>query len=181
MGDGGLCEVLVDERCELRHGSDAEDLFSILETWEECMTGVPGGGGAAASAFSHNCPVVAGGARPATGNSRRRSSVADEAKGGGAPVQKRQKGMAPSAAVDDDGAMKMPHIAVERNRRKQMNEHLGVLRSLMPCFYVKRVSYLGLLVSNFHTRVSYMPFHVYLAPLVLAIISRRPSKVQCHM
>ncbi|KAL9240517.1 hypothetical protein vseg_014725 [Gypsophila vaccaria] len=33
---------------------------------------------------------------------------------------------------------KMSHIAVERNRRKQMNEHLNVLRSLMPCFYVKR-------------------------------------------
>ncbi|KAF8116816.1 hypothetical protein N665_0014s0078 [Sinapis alba] len=33
---------------------------------------------------------------------------------------------------------KMSHVTVERNRRKQMNEHLTVLRSLMPCFYVKR-------------------------------------------
>ncbi|XP_051122742.1 transcription factor SPEECHLESS-like isoform X2 [Andrographis paniculata] len=33
---------------------------------------------------------------------------------------------------------RMSHITVERNRRKQMNEHLAVLRSLMPCFYVKR-------------------------------------------
>ncbi|KAL2931432.1 Transcription factor SPEECHLESS [Bienertia sinuspersici] len=33
---------------------------------------------------------------------------------------------------------KTSHITVERNRRKQMNEHLSVLRSLMPCFYVKR-------------------------------------------
>ncbi|CAA2994701.1 transcription factor MUTE [Olea europaea subsp. europaea] len=32
----------------------------------------------------------------------------------------------------------MSHIAVERNRRRQMNEHLKVLRSLTPCFYVKR-------------------------------------------
>ncbi|OVA02964.1 Myc-type [Macleaya cordata] len=32
----------------------------------------------------------------------------------------------------------MAHIAVERNRRKLMNEHLKVLRSLTPCFYVKR-------------------------------------------
>lgn len=32
------------------------------------------------------------------------------------------------------------HITVERNRRKQMNHHLSVLRSLMPSFYVKRVS-----------------------------------------
>ncbi|KAE8717530.1 Transcription factor bHLH94 [Hibiscus syriacus] len=33
---------------------------------------------------------------------------------------------------------RMNHIAVERNRRKQMNEHLGVLRSLMPQSYVQR-------------------------------------------
>lgn len=34
---------------------------------------------------------------------------------------------------------RMTHIAVERNRRKQMNEHLAVLRSLMPESYVQRV------------------------------------------
>ncbi|KAL6191116.1 hypothetical protein ACLB2K_037508 [Fragaria x ananassa] len=32
----------------------------------------------------------------------------------------------------------MSHITVERNRRKQMNEHLKVLRTLTPCFYIKR-------------------------------------------
>ncbi|KAJ0036026.1 transcription factor MUTE [Pistacia vera] len=32
----------------------------------------------------------------------------------------------------------MSHIAVERNRRRQMNDHLKVLRSLTPCFYIKR-------------------------------------------
>ncbi|CAK9158072.1 unnamed protein product [Ilex paraguariensis] len=32
----------------------------------------------------------------------------------------------------------MSHIAVERNRRRQMNEHLRVLRSLTPSFYIKR-------------------------------------------
>ncbi|KAL8151717.1 hypothetical protein V2J09_021525 [Rumex salicifolius] len=32
----------------------------------------------------------------------------------------------------------MTHIAVERNRRKQMNEHLRVLRTLMPSSYVQR-------------------------------------------
>lgn len=42
-------------------------------------------------------------------------------------------------AASSDGQGKVSHIAVERNRRKQMNEHLTVLRSLMPCFYVKRV------------------------------------------
>lgn len=34
---------------------------------------------------------------------------------------------------------RMTHIAVERNRRKQMNDYLSVLRSLMPASYVQRV------------------------------------------
>ncbi|CAN1267640.1 Transcription factor SPEECHLESS [Linum perenne] len=40
--------------------------------------------------------------------------------------------------VDGGGGDRMTHITVERNRRKQMNEHLAALRSLMPSFYVKR-------------------------------------------
>ncbi|KAL5718935.1 hypothetical protein ACHQM5_011786 [Ranunculus cassubicifolius] len=43
-----------------------------------------------------------------------------------------------SEEVGQDGQQRMMHITVERNRRKQMNEHLGVLRTLMPPFYVKR-------------------------------------------
>nr|WAK86072.1 transcription factor bHLH26 [Nothapodytes nimmoniana] len=39
---------------------------------------------------------------------------------------------------EDAEAQRMTHIAVERNRRKQMNEHLAVLRSLMPESYVQR-------------------------------------------
>lgn len=35
---------------------------------------------------------------------------------------------------------RMTHIAVERNRRKQMNEYLSILRSIMPSSYVQRVS-----------------------------------------
>ncbi|KAJ6888059.1 transcription factor SPEECHLESS-like [Populus alba x Populus x berolinensis] len=61
------------------------------------------------------------------------------------PKSKRQKISASAAAtassdqeVNPDGQQRMSHITVERNRRKQMNEHLSVLRSLMPCFYVKR-------------------------------------------
>ncbi|KAJ7959288.1 Transcription factor [Quillaja saponaria] len=40
--------------------------------------------------------------------------------------------------ANPDGQQRISHITVERNRRKQMNEHLSVLRSLMPNFYVKR-------------------------------------------
>lgn len=35
---------------------------------------------------------------------------------------------------------RMTHIAVERNRRKLMNEYLTVLRSIMPPGYVQRVN-----------------------------------------
>jgi len=68
-----------------------------------------------------------------------------EAEGEDQPKRKKAK----TASVDEaetkaaggegDGSNRMSHITVERNRRKQMNEHLNVLRSLMPCFYVKRV------------------------------------------
>ncbi|CAL0302281.1 unnamed protein product [Lupinus luteus] len=39
---------------------------------------------------------------------------------------------------EDIENQRMTHIAVERNRRKQMNEYLSVLRSLMPQSYVQR-------------------------------------------
>ncbi|GAB4826279.1 hypothetical protein Ancab_009144 [Ancistrocladus abbreviatus] len=57
------------------------------------------------------------------------------------PKSKRQKTMVHEGNEKNnsaDGQQRMSHITVERNRRKQMNEHLSVLRSLMPCFYVKR-------------------------------------------
>lgn len=37
-------------------------------------------------------------------------------------------------------SQRMTHIVVERNRRKQMNEYLAAVRSLMPASYVQRVS-----------------------------------------
>jgi Helix-loop-helix DNA-binding domain len=36
---------------------------------------------------------------------------------------------------------RMTHIAVERNRRRLMNEYLAVLRSLMPASYAQRVRF----------------------------------------
>lgn len=42
---------------------------------------------------------------------------------------------------EDMENQRMTHIAVERNRRKQMNEYLAVLRSLMPPSYVQRVTH----------------------------------------
>lgn len=45
---------------------------------------------------------------------------------------------------------RMTHIAVERNRRKQMNHYLSLLRSLMPESYVQRV----------RTSISYVPMFI---------------------
>lgn len=53
--------------------------------------------------------------------------------------RKRTRSVKTSEEVE---SQRMTHIAVERNRRKQMNEHLRVLRSLMPSSYVQRVCYL---------------------------------------
>lgn len=45
-----------------------------------------------------------------------------------------------SEETNQEGQHRISHITVERNRRKQMNDRLSVLRSLMPGFHVKRVS-----------------------------------------
>lgn len=47
-------------------------------------------------------------------------------------------------------SQRMTHIAVERNRRRQMNEHLRVLRSLMPGSYVQRVISFSFLAKFVH-------------------------------
>ncbi|KAG8369676.1 hypothetical protein BUALT_Bualt14G0038600 [Buddleja alternifolia] len=49
--------------------------------------------------------------------------------------KKRPRSLKTSEEVE---SQRMTHIAVERNRRKQMNEHLRVLRTLMPSSYVQR-------------------------------------------
>ncbi|CAI8584978.1 unnamed protein product [Vicia faba] len=56
----------------------------------------------------------------------------DDPKSGGDHSSGREK------FVGGNSEERITHIAVERNRRKQMNEYLVVLRSLMPRSYVKR-------------------------------------------
>lgn len=57
------------------------------------------------------------------------------------PLQQRRKRRRTRSNknVEDIENQRMTHIAVERNRRKQMNEYLAVLRSLMPSSYAQRV------------------------------------------
>uniref|UniRef100_A0A1J3DFJ7 Transcription factor FAMA n=1 Tax=Noccaea caerulescens TaxID=107243 RepID=A0A1J3DFJ7_NOCCA len=53
-------------------------------------------------------------------------------------VKSKRKRARTSKTSEEVESQRMTHIAVERNRRKQMNEHLRVLRSLMPGSYVQR-------------------------------------------
>ncbi|XP_057963390.1 transcription factor bHLH96-like [Malania oleifera] len=53
----------------------------------------------------------------------------------GRPKRRRLKSRKNKEDIENQ---RMTHIAVERNRRKQMNEYLSVLRSLMPDSYVQR-------------------------------------------
>ncbi|PNY06758.1 transcription factor bHLH96-like protein [Trifolium pratense] len=56
-------------------------------------------------------------------------------------VQRKKRRRKPRVCKNKEEAetQRITHITVERNRRKQMNEHLAVLRSLMPESYVQRV------------------------------------------
>lgn len=62
--------------------------------------------------------------------------------------QRRKRRRKPKSSKNKEEAetQRMTHIAVERNRRRQMNEHLSVLRSLMPDCYIQRV-YLHILFN----------------------------------
>lgn len=55
-----------------------------------------------------------------------------------AKKNKRKRGRT-SKTSEEVERQRMTHIAVERNRRMQMNQHLQILRSLMPNSYVQRV------------------------------------------
>ncbi|KAK8914442.1 Transcription factor SPEECHLESS [Platanthera zijinensis] len=131
-----------------------ENLFSILETLQDINGDVLPFSMFEEPIFSpnliddHRTVVMRTTSRDSNGlNTRgsRRCETDEEEEDGGAGASRRKKmkfaAEADGAAAEEgqDGQPKVSHIAVERNRRKQMNEHLVVLRSLMPCFYVKRV------------------------------------------
>lgn len=58
--------------------------------------------------------------------------------------------------TEEAETQRMTHIAVERNRRKQMNEHLAVLRSIMPESYVQRVHFHEFLLFYYKCVILYV-------------------------
>ncbi|KAL5744772.1 hypothetical protein ACOSP7_027639 [Xanthoceras sorbifolium] len=150
MGDG-----LSDFFEESELGED--DLFAIFESLDSVTEFPPFTVVAPAPPLDENAAVMSsyqeekarlvGSHRKSTASSTRallQESETDQLET--SPKRKRQKIAAAAAAAvssldepnNSDGQQRISHITVERNRRKQMNEHLSVLRSLMPCFYVKR-------------------------------------------
>lgn len=67
--------------------------------------------------------------------------------------RKKRKRTRPTKNKEEVENQRMTHIAVERNRRRQMNDHLNSLRSLMPPSYVQRV------ITN--SKISNFPFRVF--------------------
>ncbi|NP_001265931.1 Hop-interacting protein THI018 [Solanum lycopersicum] len=76
--------------------------------------------------------------RPESSREKNNLSVAAQSGGGGGGRKKRRRRPKICKNKEEAENQRMTHIAVERNRRKQMNEHLSVLRSLMPESYVQR-------------------------------------------
>lgn len=60
--------------------------------------------------------------------------------------RRKRKRTRPAKNKEEVESQRMTHIAVERNRRRQMNDHLNVLRSLMPTSYIQRVT----LINSFY-------------------------------
>ncbi|WVZ99756.1 hypothetical protein U9M48_045011 [Paspalum notatum var. saurae] len=113
---------------------------------------LPGvGGGGAAGQLPHHADdhddhegsgkTTAGGVSESTtlvqqadGGRAEKPGGGDQGKSGGGR-RKRPRTVKTSEEVE---SQRMTHIAVERNRRRQMNEYLRILRSLMPGSYVQR-------------------------------------------
>nr|VDD22837.1 unnamed protein product [Brassica oleracea] len=73
---------------------------------------------------------------PLYGSALDQHPPSDVAAGGGR--RKRRRKTKSSKNKEEIENQRMTHIAVERNRRKQMNDYLAVLRSLMPPSYAQR-------------------------------------------
>ena len=86
---------------------------------------------------------------PASAHQQQQQAAVEEAPAGEAQaatttstttrVRKRRRRARSCKSREETETQRMTHIAVERNRRRQMNEYLTALRSIMPETYVQRV------------------------------------------
>ncbi|TMW94729.1 hypothetical protein EJD97_009880 [Solanum chilense] len=130
-GDQNLSDLFDDSEC---------DIFGILEALEGGGGGGGGGNSGITSKFHNNTNN-----QTTTITTTTTTTTSDEITGLVSEEGRKrklisQKSTGSSATLQEEETIenKISHITVERNRRKQMNEHLSVLRTLMPCFYAKR-------------------------------------------
>uniref|UniRef100_A0A0D3GBE1 BHLH domain-containing protein n=1 Tax=Oryza barthii TaxID=65489 RepID=A0A0D3GBE1_9ORYZ len=107
-----------------------------------------GGGDAATTTTTATSSVAAEGSKQTVdaGGVSESTTLVQQADGGGGRAEKageqgksgRRKRPRTVKTSEEVESQRMTHIAVERNRRRQMNEYLRVLRSLMPGSYVQR-------------------------------------------
>ncbi|KAI3441870.1 BHLH domain-containing protein [Psidium guajava] len=125
------------------HDSSASNFFDS----HHHLTQQPHQEQAAAAAAAGSCSLQANSNNgsppppaPPPQNRRARSGERRAASLGAAAQGRKKRKRRPRVCKNKEEAetQRMTHIAVERNRRKQMNEHLAVLRSLMPEYYVQR-------------------------------------------
>ncbi|KAF5190020.1 Transcription factor speechless [Thalictrum thalictroides] len=141
MSSEGLLGIFDD--VEFNGGVSSDDLFSILESLEgapefplfdECLFGT--------TPKDVNDKTTRLVSQKSTSSSTPQDSETEVELASPICRKRRRKLFQPTSsseeAVGQDGQQRILHITVERNRRKQMNMHLGVLRTLMPSFYVKR-------------------------------------------
>ncbi|KAL8048422.1 hypothetical protein ABFX02_07G064500 [Erythranthe guttata] len=124
--------VLTDDRHKLQDGDRNQELRDDVKVGDD-----DDDGGENEIRFEENIPINNNNNNPMrflTGENNLEKSplIITE---GNKSKRKRPRSTKTSEEVE---SQRMTHIAVERNRRKQMNEHLRVLRSLMPSSYVQR-------------------------------------------
>nr|XP_010926342.1 transcription factor bHLH94 [Elaeis guineensis] len=101
----------------------------------ECESGGKGGGSWDPTCSSLVQNLKEWDANPSLQKACEGTALEGEAAAAGRRKRRRAKSVKNKEEVE---SQRMIHIAVERNRRKQMNEYLAVLRSLMPPSYVQR-------------------------------------------
>ncbi|XP_066388605.1 transcription factor bHLH96-like [Miscanthus floridulus] len=73
-----------------------------------------------------------------TDHGSRKAAAPEPAAAAAAPGRRKRRRTKVVKNKEEIESQRMTHIAVERNRRRQMNEYLAVLRSLMPPSYAHR-------------------------------------------
>nr|QDL88319.1 transcription factor bHLH96-like isoform X1 [Cymbidium ensifolium] len=115
---------------------DEDKSMPFYGTWEACCSSYTGQGFEEWNINSSAEPLDLGGATAMAVTSQKEDKTpATSSASNGRKKRRRTKSLKNKEEVENQ---RMTHIAVERNRRKQMNEYLALLRSLMPPSYAQR-------------------------------------------